>query len=159
MADPRVGAVVNTGAGVIFVGALVASGWLWWHRDAPKTCTGLALLCGLILGGVLGRVISALSAATAAAPAGAVSSGVGVWLSVIAAGVGIAATAELVVKGMWPKRANPRRWHPLLALALPTLLIATGVPLVGPLMAGLAGGVTNVGAAISAAHSTPSGHR
>jgi membrane protease YdiL (CAAX protease family) len=158
---------VNAGAGVIVVGTLVAGGWLWWHRDAPKTCTGLFLVAGLVIGGVLGDLLGGLfthhgppTTSTSPAPA---SSAVGVWVSVILAGVGIAATAELVVKGMWPRRAKPRRWHPWLALALPTLVIAAGVPMVGPLMTGLAGGVSNVGAAMVAtthtAQTTQTGRR
>lgn len=141
---------MSTGIVLVSVAALVSGGWLWWHREAPKTCTGCFLIAGLGIGGGLGRLI-ALGLAKVSYPAAGgqgADSGVGPWVSAVVAAVLIAATAEIVIKGMWRKRATPRRWHPWLALVLPTVAIAAGAPLVGPLMTGLAGGVAGVGAAI-----------
>jgi hypothetical protein len=151
---------MNAGIVLISVSTLVAGGWLWWHREAPKTTTGLFLVAGLAFGGALGRLIGlGLAGVFAHNPAAtSTGGGFGMWVSVIVAAVAIAATVEIVVKGMWRKRAKPRRWHPWLALALPTVAIAAGAPLVGPLMTGLSGGVASVGAAvIDTASTSPTG--
>jgi hypothetical protein len=150
---------MTAGIVLVSVAALTSGFWLWWHREAPKTTTGLFLVAGLAFGGVLGRLVGVGLAkvftqdpATTTAPGS--GAGVGVWLSMIVAGAAIAATVEIVVKGMSRRRAKPRRWHPWLALALPTVAIAAGAPLVGPLMTGLSGGVANVGNAVVTTAST-----
>lgn len=153
---------MTAGIGLISVTALIAGLWLWWHREAPKTTTGLFLVAGLAVGGVLGNFIgrgvtAVFSHGSQAAVTQGTGTGTGVGtgvVSVFIAGVAIAATAELVIKGLWRRRATPRRWHPWLALALPTIAIAAGAPLVGPLMTGLSGGVANVGNAMITTAST-----
>lgn len=153
---------MSTGIVLVSVAALVSGGWLWWHREAPKTCTGLFLIAGLAIGGGLGRLI-ALGLAVVFSPTATepgAGEGFGRWVSAVVAAVLIAATAEIVIKGMWRKRATPRRWHPWLALVLPTLAIAAGAPLVGPLMTGLAGGVAGVGTAmVTTSHTSATTHR
>ncbi len=129
------------GAGLVALVAVLAGTWLRWHREAPKTTAGLFATAGLAVGDVLGRLIAAALAKLPPTPAG-------LWLSLLLAGVLIAATVELVVKGMWPRRARPRHWHPWLALALPTIAIGIGAPLIGPLMSGLAAGIGGIGTAV-----------
>lgn len=146
------------GAGLVAVLATLAGAWLRWHRDAPKTCTGMFAVAGLAIGDVLGRLIGQTLAKlphhgpdpsqTTSAAAGLTA---GLWLSLLLAGVLLAATAELVVKGMWPRHARPRHWHPWLALALPTVAIAAGAPLIGPVLGGLASGVGGLGTAVISA--------
>jgi hypothetical protein len=142
------------GAGLV---AALAGGWLRWHREAPKTCTGLFAVSGLAIGDVLGRLIATgLTKLTApSGPQQPTGVGVGLWLSLLLAGVLLAASAELVVKGMWPRRARPAPWHPWLALTLPTIAIAASAPLIGPLMSGLAAGIGGLGTAVI---STATGH-
>jgi hypothetical protein len=151
---------MNGGIVLISVAALISGGWLWWHREAPKTTTGLFLVAGLAIGGGLGRLIALglASVFTHHPTSTAADEGPGVWVSIVLAGLAIAATVEIVVKGMWRRRARPRRWHPWLALALPTFAIAAGAPMVGPLMTGLAGGVASVGTAmVHTSDTRPSG--
>ena len=140
------------GAGLVAALAALAGGWLRWHREAPKTCTGLFAVAGLAIGDVLGRLIAAgltkFHHLTPDAPQQHTGPGVGLWLSLLLAGVLLAASAELVVKGMWPRRARPAPWHPWLALTLPTIAIAASAPLIGPLMSGLAAGVGGLGTAV-----------
>lgn len=150
------------GAGLVAALAALAGGWLRWHREAPKTCTGLFAVSGLAIGDVLGRLIATcLTKLTAHSPNPGPQQhtgpgfGFGLWLSLLLAGVLLAASAELVVKGMWPRRARPAPWHPWMALTLPTIAIAVGAPLIGPLMSGLAAGIGGLGTAVI---STATGH-
>ena len=155
------------GAGLVAVLATLAGAWLRWHREAPKTCTGMFAVAGLAVGDVLGRLIAQTLAKLphhSPDPSGSTSAAgltAGLWLSLLLAGVLLAATAELVVKGMWPRHARPRHWHPWLALALPTVAIAAGAPLIGPVLDGLASGVGGLGTAVISAttthHSTAAG--
>jgi hypothetical protein len=186
--------VVAVSPGVLLaaVGCLAAGGWLWWHREAPKTTTGLFLAAGAVFGTVAAHAITASPAAglilgvagVAALAAGGwwwwldgghpadipavvallAGGGIAVCLAaalltahltgawagltrlVLAAAVLVLA-AEVVVKGMWKGRARPRRWHPVLAVVLPTLAIAVGVPVLAPLMTGLGGGLGALGTA------------
>lgn len=146
------------GAGLVAAFAALAGGWLRWHREAPKTCTGLFAVAGLAIGDVLGRLIATVLGKlhpVPHAPDQHTGPGVGLWLSLLLAGVLLAATGELVVKGMWPRRARPAPWHPWLALALPTVAIAASAPLIGPVMSGLAAGIGGLGTAVI---STATGH-
>jgi hypothetical protein len=60
----------------------------------------------------------------------------------------LGACAVVVVKGMWRGRAQPRPYHHWLALVVPTVAIAIGVPGLAPLLDGLSGGLANFGAAM-----------
>jgi MFS family permease len=139
------------GAALVALLAALTGTWLRWHREAPKTTTATFGLAGLALGDVLGRLIASglarlpWPAADSAQPA---TPGLRLWVSLLLAGILLAATAELMVKGMWPRRARPRHWHPWLALALPTVAIAVGAPLVGPVMSGLASAAGGLGTAV-----------
>jgi hypothetical protein len=116
---------MNAGAGSVAVIALVIGGWLWWHRDAPRTTTACFLVAGLGFGGALGNLI-ATALSRAFAPGAAVSGWGSVLLAALVAAAFVA-TFEVFVKGIGTTRrkAKPRRWHPWLALALPTILVAT----------------------------------
>lgn len=147
------------GAGLVAALAALAGTWLRWHREAPKTCTGMFAVAGLAIGDVLGRLIATglakLPPITHNGTGQPTGLGFGLWMSLLLAGVLLAASAELVVKGMWPRRARPMPWHPWLALALPTIAIAASAPLIGPVMSGLAAGVGGLGTAVI---STATGH-
>lgn len=140
---------MNVGVATLAVIALFTAAWLWKHKIAPKFTTLLALLAGVLfggaLGGLLGRVINTLLG-TVGTFTGRL---IGVGAAAVLAGLAFVATLEVVFKGMWPKKAKPKRWHPILALILPTLVIAGGIPLLTQLMTVLSSGASELGRAVT----------
>ncbi|MBO0847829.1 MAG: hypothetical protein J2P20_00075 [Pseudonocardia sp.] len=138
-------------AGVLGVAllALAVAGWLWWHRDAPRTCTALALVAGVAFAGVLGGTIGAGLARLSGPPPGSpgpLTAGT-VMFALVVAGCFVGAF-ELVIKGLHRRRARPRRWHPWLALVLPTVVIAASVPVLAQIVAVLTGAASHTGDAL-----------
>lgn len=140
---------MNLGVAAISSFALIVGLWMWWHKDAPKFTTFLFLVAGVGFGGVLGRMLGDVLNRTLGTVGTTTGTWIGVSASTIVAAIALVATLEVVIKGMWPKKAKPKRWHPWLALVLPMIVIATGVPLVSQLMHAFATGVGNVGSALS----------
>lgn len=140
---------MNAGVGIISGMALAVAGWLWWHRNAPKLTTFLALVAGLGIGGALGALLGQLISRLL----GTIGTVSGQWLGIggtaLVAGLALVATLEVVIKGMAGKRAKPKRWHPILALVLPTIVIAGGIPLIGELMTAMSTGMAGLGAALT----------
>lgn len=138
---------MNAGVAAVSVVCVAVAGWLWWHRDAPRTTTALALTAGIGFGGSLGGAIAGVLARLSPAPApGQLTAGVIVFVLVVAGS--FVGAFELVVKGLHRRRARPRRWHPWLALVLPTVVIAAGVPVLAQLVAVLSGGAGRAGEAL-----------
>lgn len=116
--------------------------WLYAHKNAKKTTTFLFLVAGTAIGGYLGSLIGG-AVSTAVNTVGTLTAQlIGVGGSTLLAVVSVIATLEVVVKGIWKKTAKPKRWHPWLALALPTIIVAGSVPVLIQLMDAV-GQVTN----------------
>lgn len=137
---------------LVTVIALGVAAFLRAHHEAPKITTGLFFLAGIALGGVVGNGLAELIDRIAAHNASTGHAGAGslTWAitRVVLSLATIGACAIVVIKGMWRGRAQPRRYHHWLALTVPTLAIAIGVPGLAPLLDGLSGGLTNAGAAM-----------
>ena len=140
---------MNWGVASICAVALVVGAWTYWHKDAPKFTTFLFLVGGIGFGGALGKWIGDHLSQALGTVGTTTGTLIGLSTSAIVAAIGLVATLEVVVKGMHPKRAKPKRWHPWLALALPLIVTATGVPVITQLMHAFASGVGNVGSALS----------
>lgn len=140
---------MNAGVGAISGLALVVAAWLWWHRDAPKFTTFLALVAGFGFGGVLGALIGNVLNRALDTAGSTTSNWVGISAATFVSAIALVATLEVFIKGMWPKKAKPTRWHPFLALLLPTIVIATGVPLLTEVMGAFSSGVGNLGGAVT----------
>lgn len=140
---------MNAGVGAISGLAAILAAWLWYHRDAPKFTNLLALIAGLGFGGVLGSMLGNILNRALGTVGTTTGTWIGIGTSTIVAGIALVATLEVVIKGMWFKRARPQRWHPFLALLLPTIVIAGGVPLLSEVMNAFADGVGNVGGALN----------
>lgn len=115
---------------VVALFALGVGLWLFVSKFAPKTTILLFLVAGMGIGGTIGVLIGrALN--TVLGLAGSVSGQfVGVGTAAVVSLLALIATLEIVVKGVWPKKAKPKRWHPWLALVLPTIVAASGLPIV-----------------------------
>ena len=135
---------MNAGLGTITGIALAVAAWLWWHRSAPKFTTLLALVAGVGIGGLAAQLVSTLLGTVATVPGQLL----GLGTAGLLAGLALVATLEVVFKGIWGKKAKPKRWHPILALVLPTIVVAGGIPLLGQLMTSLASGMAAVGRAV-----------
>lgn len=139
---------MNAGVATLAVIALFTAAWLWKHKHAPKTQVALALLAGLLFGGALGGFLGTVLTTVLGAVGSATGRLIGVGAAAVLAGLAFVAFLEVVIKGMWPKKAKPKRWHPALALVLPTLVIAGSVPLLSQLMAGFSSGAAELGRAV-----------
>lgn len=122
------------GIGSIVAFCLGVGLWLFAHRDAPKTTTLLFLIAGTALGGVLGALVGQAVAAATSTIGSLTGQLIGVGGATLLAVLSLIATLEVVIKGMWPKKASPRRWHPWLALVLPTIIVAGSVPVLVQIM-------------------------
>lgn len=129
--------------------ALIVGLWTYWHRDAPKFTTFLFLIGGLGIGGWLGSMLGDLLNTAIGTAGTATGAWIGIGASTITAGLALVATLEIVVKGLWKKKAKPQRWHPWLALALPTIIVAFGFPIMVQGVNGLESVANEVGASIS----------
>ena len=125
--------------------ALALGLWLFVSKMAPKSTIALFLVAGMGIGGTLGLLLGrALSAALGLA--GSVTGQfIGVGAATVVSALALVATLEIVVKGMWPKKAKPKRWHPWLALVLPTVVTAAGLPIVATVMTYLGQAASTVG--------------
>lgn len=140
------------GLAVIAALAFCVGGWLYAHRDAPKATTALFLVGGIGVGGVIGGWLAGGLAwlLSLASTTGARLIGLSTLGAI--AGIAVVACLEVFVKGIGvPRRRNahPRRWHPWLAAALPTVVIASGVPVLAALFGGLAGAAGEAGATVA----------
>ncbi len=140
---------MNPGIATIAGLALIVGLWLYLHRDAPKTTTGLFLVAGIGLGGWLGAQLGAWISAGLGMVGTQTATWVGIGTSTLVAGLAVVATLEIIVKGLWKKKAKPRRWHPWLALALPTIITAASVPILVEIVSAFTSAVNQVGATFS----------
>lgn len=140
----------NLGVIAVAVIALAIGGWLWWHRDAPRTCTALFLVAGIGIASIVGTLIAG-ALTKAGAPAEAPGSAAGKYVFIVIVGASVLAAIEVVGKGIgWGRHlpAKPRRWHPWAALVLPTVAIAAGVPVLAQIFGAFAGGFGHAGGAL-----------
>lgn len=132
------------GVGSIVAFALGIGLWLYVNKDAPKFTTFLFLVAGTGLGGLIGAAVSRGTDWATATTSDLTTTLIGMGGSTLLSVAAVVATLEVFVKGMWKKKAKPRRWHPWLALALPTLAMASGVPVLAQLFSA-ASQITAVG--------------
>ncbi|GAA1092865.1 MULTISPECIES: hypothetical protein [Pseudonocardia] len=137
-------AAAFAGTGSIAALALLFGLWLYYHDDMRKTTSLLFLIAGTGLGGLIGALIAqAYGVAANATPLATRLLGFGG--AVILGGIAIVMTLEVVIKGIFPKTARPNRIHPWLALAAPTIGLASGVPILYGLYRLVATGMGNAG--------------
>jgi len=139
-----VGGLLAIGAFALGIGL-----WLYWRRLAPKTCTALFLVAGLTIGGWIGSLLGWALNLTLGTLGTFTGQLIGYGASTILAVVALIATLEIFVKGLWKKKATPQRWHPWLALALPTMVIAFGLPIMVQGMTEVTGVVEQAGATLT----------
>lgn len=125
---------MNLGAGIIAAISLGVGIWLYWHKDAPKFTTFLFLVAGLFITGGLWETISKWMNSLLHTGASTTAGWIGVGATAVLATIAVVATLEVFVKGMWKKKAKPKRWHPFLALSLGLIISASGVPILVKLM-------------------------
>ncbi|MPZ66770.1 MAG: hypothetical protein GEU83_15100 [Pseudonocardiaceae bacterium] len=140
---------MNPGVAAIAGMALIVGLWLYWHRDAPKFTTFLFLIAGTGIGGYLGQLLGQALNTVLGTVGTQTGQWVGIGASTLTAGVALVATLEIVIKGLYKKKAKPQRWHPWLALALPTIIFAAGFPFLVQIMEAFETGVTTVGNSVS----------
>ena len=142
------GTVAGVG-GALFMIGIALGGWLYWHKMAPKFCIFAFLIAGLGLSGVIGALLVRLLTAGVGLMAGLIGrlfgNGAGAVASVVIAAVLV---LEVFVKGMGGKKATPRRYHPWLALVLPTLVVVTGLPFVLPILQWIGGQLSDLTSSI-----------
>ncbi|GAA4554759.1 MULTISPECIES: hypothetical protein [Pseudonocardia] len=137
------------GIGSIAGLALIIGLWLYLHKNAPKFTTLLFLLAGTGIGGLAGAAIAGGVGTVTSTAASATSRLVGFSAAALVSAICIVATLEVVVKGLWKRTATPKRYHPWLALALPTIAVAGGVPIISSLISFLSGAMGEAGAALT----------
>lgn len=144
---------MNATGGLLTVGgfALILGLWLYWHRDMPRFTVFLFLLGGMVIGGVFGSLLGGLLSTGIDALGTTTGRLIGVSTTTLMSAVGLVLTLEVLVHGMGIRRRGgagrgggggrgggaTKRWHPWLALALPTVVIATGVPLIAGLFSAI----------------------
>ena len=111
--------------------------WLWWRRKAGKTATLLALLVGLGIGPPLGLWLGRRGTGLVDSLESPAMRQIGVVLFAVLTAATIVVILEVLIHGIWPRTARPQRWHPWVALALPMVAIAFGVPVVAWAFSGL----------------------
>lgn len=138
---------MNATGGLLTAGgfALIVGLWLYWHRDMPRFTVFLFLLGGMVIGGLLGSLLGGLLSTGIDAIGTTTGRFIGVGSATLMSAIGLVLTLEVLVHGMGIRRrgggagrgggggGGTKRWHPWLALALPTVVIASGVPLIAGL--------------------------
>ncbi len=137
------------GLAVIGCFSIIVGLWLYFHRMAPKFTTLLFLIGGLSIGGWLGSLLGTAINVVLGTVGSFTGQLIGYAASTILAAVALVAVLEVFVKGLWKKKAKPQRWHPWLALVLPTIVIAFGAPIMVEAATAVTGVVEQAGAAIS----------
>jgi hypothetical protein len=137
------------GIGSIAGAALVIGLWLYLHDDARKTTTALFLIAGCGIGGLVGAAIDHGFDTASGTAASTTTRLIGFSAGVIVSALCIVLTLEVVFKGILKKTANPKRWHPWLALALPTIAFASGVPILMSIFGAISGALGEAGEAIT----------
>lgn len=138
------------GLAVLGAFAVVIGLWLYMHRMAPKLCTFLFLLAGLSIGGWLGGLLGSLINTVLGTVGSVTGQVIGYGASTILAAIAFVAILEVFVKGLWKKKAKPQRWHPWLALALPTIVVAFGLPIMVEAFTAFTDLMESAGSSISA---------
>jgi hypothetical protein len=114
--------------------AFVIGMYLFWKKLMPRITTLLWLVGGFLVSGALGSAAAATVTALVNQLGTTGARFTGFSAAAILAGLAIALTAEVLIKGASPFKktfkANPKRYHPPLALALPTVVAASGLPVV-----------------------------
>lgn len=142
----------SIGLGVVAVFALAIGGWLYYHRDAERTTTALFVVAGMGVGGLVGQVFSNGLGRALGLAGGAGSTLLGGTALAVISAIALIAFLEVLVKGIGIPRsrnASPRRWHPWLGLALPTIVVVSGVPVLAAVFAGVGNLVGQAGTAIT----------
>lgn len=142
----------SVGLGVVAVFALAIGGWLYAHRDAPRATTALFVIAGIGLGGLTGQVLASGLRRMLGLAGGAGATLLGATTLAVVSAIAVIAFLEVIVKGVGiPRRRNarPQRWHPWLGLALPTIVIASGVPVLAAIFGGVGELAGQAGAALT----------
>ncbi|MGD9529488.1 MAG: hypothetical protein AB7I38_11735 [Dehalococcoidia bacterium] len=142
----------SIGLGIVAVFALAIGGWLYYHRDAERTTTALFVVAGMGIGGLIGQVAEGALRRLLGLAGGTGSTLLGGTALAIVSAIALIAFLEVVVKGIGIPRsrnASPRRWHPWLGLALPTIVVVSGVPVLAALFSGLGDLAGQTGVAIT----------
>lgn len=134
-----------TGIATISAFALIGGLWLWINGDAKKTQTFLMLVAGCGIGGLFGSALVNVFGTTTGLVSSPIARVIGVSGAGIIAAICVVLTLEVVLKGIWKKTAKPKAFHPWLALALPTIALASGVPILAAVFGALAGALGEAG--------------
>lgn len=122
---------MNAALGTLAVFAFVVGLWLFFHKDAPKTTTLFFTIAGVaVAAGLVGQFAAALIRSLLGLATTTTGQLVGVSASALASAIALVLFLEVVIKGMWFKRAKPKRYHPWLGLIMPTIVVGTGLPVV-----------------------------
>lgn len=121
--------------GLSSIGAvmLVVGMWMWFHREFPRTTVFFFLCGGTVIGGFAGAALGRGIDTALLAAATTSNRLLGIGVASVIAGLAIVLTLEVIWKGMSPfkkLKAKTKRYHAWLALALPTVVVATGLPVV-----------------------------
>jgi hypothetical protein len=116
----------------LIIGFLI---WAFWRKKAPKATIWSALFVGGIIGGTFGLLIGTGVSLLIGLAQSATSRLVGLGASTIVAVIAVIALLELFGNALAGKKAKPQRWHVGLALALPTIMVAAGFPIVSQVLA------------------------
>lgn len=130
--------------------ALAIGLWLFFHKNAPKFTTLLFLIAGFGIGGLLGNWLTGLVNMATDTAGNQTSLWLGIGASTLISIVALIAALEIVIKGLWKKKAKPKRWHPWLALALPTIIAISGFPILNEVFGAFNAAVNNVGGSLTA---------
>jgi hypothetical protein len=140
---------MNAGVATLTGLSLMIGAWLYWHKNAPKTTTLLFLIAGVGLGGWLGTTLGQWVRTVLGMAGSQTATWLGIGASTLLAGAAIVATLEIAIKGLWKKKAKPKRWHPWLALALPTVVAVGSVPLLSELFELFSTAVIDIGNSVT----------
>ncbi len=115
--------------------ALAFGIYFYWKKKFPRFTTFLWLIVGIALAGTAGLILGhgLTVGLSAAGSTSAKWAGIGVGSLIAAAALVL--FWEVVFFGMWPiktkkHKAEPKRYHPPLALLLPFVAAIAGVPVI-----------------------------